>query len=39
VAEPRGCSGLGIGYGPELLDELASLKVAQLEKCARPSGS
>lgn len=27
AAEPRGCSGRGLGYGPELLDELTSWKV------------
>jgi len=31
AAEPRGLSGTGFGYGPELLDELTYTKVARLE--------
>jgi len=30
-AEPRGRSGLGFGYGPELLDEVTAMKVVHLE--------
>lgn len=30
AAEPRGQSGLGAGYGPELLDEVTQLKVVHL---------
>jgi acyl-CoA reductase-like NAD-dependent aldehyde dehydrogenase len=31
AAEPRGQSGLGAGYGPELLDEVTQLKAVHLE--------
>lgn len=31
AAEPRGCSGNGFGYGPELLDEMTRTKVVHLE--------
>jgi succinate-semialdehyde dehydrogenase / glutarate-semialdehyde dehydrogenase len=31
AAEPRGASGLGAGYGPELLDEVTQVKVVHLE--------
>jgi succinate-semialdehyde dehydrogenase/glutarate-semialdehyde dehydrogenase len=30
AAEPRGCSGRGFGYGPELLDEVTHTKVVHL---------
>jgi acyl-CoA reductase-like NAD-dependent aldehyde dehydrogenase len=30
-AEPRGASGLGLGYGPGLLDEVTAMKVVHLE--------
>ena len=36
AAQPRGASGEGFGYGPELLDELTVLKAVHLE--APPSG-
>jgi succinate-semialdehyde dehydrogenase/glutarate-semialdehyde dehydrogenase len=32
-AEPRGLSGLGFGYGPELLDEVTLTKVVHYEPC------
>lgn len=32
AAEPRRASGLGFGYGPELLDELTTTKVVHLEE-------
>jgi acyl-CoA reductase-like NAD-dependent aldehyde dehydrogenase len=31
AAEPRGLSGIGFGYGPELLDEMTTTKVVHLE--------
>lgn len=31
AAQPRGRSGSGYGYGPELLDEMTTMKVAHLE--------
>ncbi|KTR85545.1 aldehyde dehydrogenase family protein [Leucobacter chromiiresistens] len=31
AAQPRGRSGAGFGYGPELLDEMSTVKVAHLE--------
>ncbi len=31
AAHPRGASGQGLGYGPELLDELTAVKVVHLE--------
>jgi len=37
AAEPRGQSGLGFGYGPELLDEVTATKVVHL--AAAPSAS
>ncbi|MFC8047103.1 aldehyde dehydrogenase family protein [Nocardia sp. NPDC057353] len=30
AAQPRGCSGTGFGYGPELLDEFSTVKVVHL---------
>jgi len=30
-AHPRGISGAGVGYGPELLDELTATKVVHVE--------
>ncbi|MBW0101310.1 aldehyde dehydrogenase [Pseudonocardia sp. KRD291] len=30
AAEPRGCSGQGFGFGPELLDEMSTVKVLHL---------
>ena len=30
AAEPRGCSGYGFGYGPELLDEVTHTKAVHL---------
>jgi acyl-CoA reductase-like NAD-dependent aldehyde dehydrogenase len=36
ASQPRGASGSGFGFGPELLDELTSVKVVHL---APPSGS
>ena len=37
-AEPRGDSGSGFGYGPELLDEMTTVKVVHLE-AAREAGA
>jgi acyl-CoA reductase-like NAD-dependent aldehyde dehydrogenase len=37
AAHPRGISGDGLGYGPELLDELTAVKVVHLEP-GRPAG-
>ena len=31
AAHPRGTSGQGLGYGPELLDELTATKVVHVE--------
>jgi succinate-semialdehyde dehydrogenase/glutarate-semialdehyde dehydrogenase len=31
AAHPRGVSGAGLGYGPELLDELTRIKAVHLE--------
>jgi acyl-CoA reductase-like NAD-dependent aldehyde dehydrogenase len=31
ACHPRGCSGSGFGYGPELLDELTQVKAVHLE--------
>jgi succinate-semialdehyde dehydrogenase/glutarate-semialdehyde dehydrogenase len=31
AAHPRGISGAGLGYGPELLDELTQIKAVHLE--------
>lgn len=37
AAQPRGVSGTGFGYGPELLDEMTTIKVVHLESPpARP---
>jgi succinate-semialdehyde dehydrogenase/glutarate-semialdehyde dehydrogenase len=36
AAHPRGSSGQGFGYGPELLDELTVMKAVHVE--APPSG-
>jgi acyl-CoA reductase-like NAD-dependent aldehyde dehydrogenase len=30
AAQPRGASGTGFGYGPELLDEMTTTKVVHL---------
>ncbi|MGO1052318.1 aldehyde dehydrogenase family protein [Crossiella sp. CA198] len=38
AAQPRGASGEGFGYGPELLDELVTTKVVHFEP-APPSGA
>ncbi|HEV2770104.1 MAG TPA: aldehyde dehydrogenase family protein [Solirubrobacteraceae bacterium] len=35
AAHPRRASGLGLGYGPELLDELTQVKVVHLEPARR----
>lgn len=35
AAHPRRASGLGLGYGPELLDELTQVKVVHLEPAPR----
>ncbi|MEJ6489711.1 aldehyde dehydrogenase family protein [Leucobacter sp. USCH14] len=32
AAQPRGRSGAGFGYGPELLDEMSTMKVVHLEE-------
>ena len=37
-AEPRGVSGSGFGYGPELLDELTRMKVIHMEPAPRAEG-
>jgi succinate-semialdehyde dehydrogenase/glutarate-semialdehyde dehydrogenase len=37
-AEPRGVSGTGFGYGPELLDELTRMKVIHMEPAPRAEG-
>ncbi|PPF42721.1 aldehyde dehydrogenase [Pseudoclavibacter sp. AY1F1] len=34
-AEPRGRSGSGFGYGPELLDEMTTVKVVHVESAVR----
>jgi succinate-semialdehyde dehydrogenase/glutarate-semialdehyde dehydrogenase len=36
AAHPRGASGQGYGYGPELLDELTATKVVHLEPAPEP---
>jgi succinate-semialdehyde dehydrogenase/glutarate-semialdehyde dehydrogenase len=36
AAQPRGQSGTGFGYGPELLDELTTTKVVHVEPAPRP---
>jgi betaine-aldehyde dehydrogenase len=35
AAQPRGQSGTGFGYGPELLDELTTTKVVHVEPAPR----
>ncbi len=37
AAEPRGISGRGFGYGPELLDEFTTTKVVHLEWAPEPT--
>lgn len=37
-AQPRGESGQGFGYGPELLDEFCTVKVVHIEAPGKPSG-
>ena len=37
--EPRGLSGTGFGYGPELLDEMTTTKVVHIEPCPTRDGS
>jgi acyl-CoA reductase-like NAD-dependent aldehyde dehydrogenase len=37
AAEPRGQSGTGFGYGPDLLDELTRAKVVHLEPAVEPA--
>jgi acyl-CoA reductase-like NAD-dependent aldehyde dehydrogenase len=32
AAQPRGASGSGFGYGPELLDEFSTVKVVHIEE-------
>ncbi|WRH26344.1 aldehyde dehydrogenase family protein [Arthrobacter sp. JZ12] len=36
-AEPRGDSGQGFGYGPELLDEFSTVKVVHIEAPGKPT--
>ena len=36
AAEPRGVSGIGAGYGPELLDEVTRTKVVHVEPAPAP---
>lgn len=38
-AQPRGESGQGFGYGPELLDEFSTVKVVHIEAPGKASGS
>src|SRR3954454_18897766 len=38
AAEPRRHSGMGFGYGPELLDEMTHTKVVHLAPAPDPSG-
>lgn len=38
-AQPRGESGEGFGYGPELLDEFCTVKVVHIEAPGKASGS
>lgn len=38
AASPHGTSGLGFGYGPELLDELVRVRVAHLEPAPTSDG-
>lgn len=38
-AQPRGESGQGFGYGPELLDEFCTVKVVHIEAPGKPSRS
>jgi succinate-semialdehyde dehydrogenase/glutarate-semialdehyde dehydrogenase len=37
AAQPRGASGAGFGYGPELLDEMTTTKVVHVEPAPRPA--
>lgn len=39
AAQPRGASGHGFGYGPELLDEMTTVKVVHLEAPGSAEGS
>ncbi|MFB0839863.1 aldehyde dehydrogenase [Arthrobacter sp. E44] len=39
AAQPRGESGAGFGYGPELLDEFTQVKVVHIEAPPAPAGS
>ncbi|MGI5119418.1 aldehyde dehydrogenase family protein [Marinactinospora thermotolerans] len=36
AAQPRGVSGQGFGYGPELLDEMTTVKVVHIEPAKHP---
>ena len=36
AAQPRGASGSGFGYGPELLDEMTTTKVVHLGVAPAP---
>jgi succinate-semialdehyde dehydrogenase/glutarate-semialdehyde dehydrogenase len=38
AAHPRGISGQGLGYGPELLGELTTIKATHLEPAPKPQG-
>ncbi|RJK93812.1 aldehyde dehydrogenase family protein [Vallicoccus soli] len=38
AAQPRGASGAGFGYGPELLDEMTTTKVVHVEPAPAPRG-
>lgn len=38
-AQPRGASGHGFGYGPELLDEMSTVKVVHIESPGGTNGS
>ncbi len=37
AAEPRRASGMGVGYGPELLDEMTALKVVHVSPAVLPA--
>jgi acyl-CoA reductase-like NAD-dependent aldehyde dehydrogenase len=37
ASEPRGASGSGFGFGPELLDEMTAVKVVHLAPAPRPA--
>ncbi len=39
AAQPRGGSGHGFGYGPELLDEFSQVKVVHVAAPPAPSGN